>query len=343
MVFLHERLTSANIAGFYIEANSGVEATLGQKLFPLSKQIGATLDMVKGGYGRPVILRASAFDAKSTLRDRPEVEITTAKMPFFKETLPVKEEDIIQINNLSGNQKLQESVLQRAFKDDVELINAAKVRLEAMAMEVLATGKIGVKSNGVARDFDYGVDDDQKSNVAVAWTDPTANPLADLEKAIEAATERGYTPEVIYLNNTTFNALKNNPNTIAVYDGANKKQMSAGKFKEWLAEEQGLLEVVVINNTYIDETGVSRKYFPDNQVTLAPNVILGEMVLAMTPEESDLMAGNAANVTVVEQGIAVTTTKQTDPVNVLTKVSMVALPSFSNLNAVYMLTTTPVV
>ena len=56
------------------------------------------------------------------------------------------------------------------------------------------------------------------------------------------------------------------------------------------------------------------------------------------------MGGQAtdAQVSLVETGIAVTTTKTTDPVNVQTKVSMIALPSFERLDEVQIVTSSEV-
>ena len=46
------------------------------------------------------------------------------------------------------------------------------------------------------------------------------------------------------------------------------------------------------------------------------------------------MAGSAANVSITDTGVAVTTSKKIDPVNVETKVSMIYLPSFETANQV---------
>ena len=54
-----------------------------------------------------------------------------------------------------------------------------------------------------------------------------------------------------------------------------------------------------------------------------------------TPEQSDLMSGSTANVSITDTGVAATTTKETDPVNVNTKVSMIYLPSFETANQVF--------
>ena len=51
------------------------------------------------------------------------------------------------------------------------------------------------------------------------------------------------------------------------------------------------------------------------------------MNVSVTPEESDLMTGTDAEVAVVDTGITITTSKEKDPVNVKTKVSMAAMPS----------------
>ena len=70
-----------------------------------------------------------------------------------------------------------------------------------------------------------------------------------------------------------------------------------------------------------------------------PSGTLGTSWFGTTPEQSDLMTGNAANVTITDTGVAVTTTKETDPVNVDTKVSMIFLPSFEAADQVYILDT----
>ena len=46
------------------------------------------------------------------------------------------------------------------------------------------------------------------------------------------------------------------------------------------------------------------------------------------------MSGSAANVSITDTGVAVTTVKKTDPVNVDTKVSMIFLPSFEMIEQI---------
>ena len=71
-------------------------------------------------------------------------------------------------------------------------------------------------------------------------------------------------------------------------------------------------------------------------MTLVPNGSLGSTVFGTTPEESDLQSGNTpeAEVEVVDQGFAITTTKTIDWVNNQTKVSMI----LSFFDALYFVT-----
>lgn len=340
MSLMHEQITASNISSYVTEIGIEQQEQLGARIFPARKQLGLRLDFVKGAGGQPVVLRASAFDTKVTLRDRMEVELTSEEMPFFKEAMLVKESDRQQLNMLAqtGNQRLIDTVLKTIFDDQANLVSGAKARLEAMRMEVLATGKIAVKSNGVAKDFDYGVDDEHKAKATVAWSEDNADPLRDLEEAIDKLAVLGSQAQVLYMNQKTFSQIKKNSKVYTVVSplGQNATNATTNQVKNYLLDELGV-RVAIVNETYIDDEGKRRQYFPDGRVTLAPNNSLGYTVFGTTPEESDLVSGNNLNVSIVETGMAVTTEKTTDPVNVQTKVSMIALPSFESLDQVLLL------
>lgn len=347
MALIYDTVTAPNLSGYYNRKIQEVDATLGEKIFPARKQLGLKLGLVKGSAGRPVVLRPAAFDTKVTLRDRMNVVINEEEMPFFKEAMLVKEQDRQQLNLISqtGNQALIDTILQGIFDDQTTLVNGAKARLEAMRMQVLATGKISINSNGVPKDYDYGVDDSRKGTVAKGWSDGSkATPIADIEKTLEAMAELGLKAEVLIMNAKTFSQAKNAASTLTIIKPLAPKGAAVTKneFKAYLQDEYDV-QVVIENGVYVDDDGVAKKYFPDGVVTFAPNASLGTTTFGTTPEESDLLGGNITNATVsiVETGIAITTTKETDPVNVQTKVSMIALPSFERLDDVYMLDVEP--
>lgn len=347
MPLIYDTVTASNLAGYWNARQQQVDSTIGEKFFPARKQLGLKLALVKGSSGLPVVLKPSAFDTKATLRERMNVTLDEQEMPFFKESLLVKEQDRQQLNIIAqtGNQALVDTIVSGIFDDNAALLAGAHARLEAMRMQVLATGKIAVISNGVPQDFDYHVADDHKGTVKTAWTDlATSTPLADIEAAVSALEDLGSTPEVIILNPKTLSQIKNAKSTLALIKptAPDASAVKKSELYDYLESELGL-KVVVKNQTYKDSDGVVKKYYPDGHITLAPNAELGETVFGTTPEESDLLGGSVTNakVEVVDTGITVTTTTKTDPVNVETKVSMIALPSFKNIDDVYMLTTVP--
>ena len=336
MVYIHNVITAQEIAAYVNELGTRTQELVGARLFPARKQLGLKLTHVKGANGQPVVLRASAFDTKATFRDRMEVELMDETMPFFKEAMLVKEADRQQLNTLAqtGNQTLINTVLGSIFNDSANLVAGARARLEAMRMQVLATGKIAIKSNGVAQDFDYGVDEANQGGVDTAWGEEGATPLQDLQDAIESLRALGGRAEVIYLNSKTYGDLRKGADTIDMIGENGVVRNSA--IETFFNDEYGV-RIAQINDVFIDDDGNTKKYFPDGRVTLAPNATLGNTVFGTSPEESDLVSGANLNVEVVDTGIAITTNKTVDPVNVETKVSMVALPSFENIGQVYML------
>ena len=349
MALIYDTITAENVSGYWNGSQENVDTTLGDKLFPARKQLGIKLAFVKGGSGKAVALKPAAFDTKAPLRERMNLSVTEEQMPFFKEAIVVKEEDRQQLNMIAatGNQALIDSVVGGIFDDQTHLVSGALARLEAMRMQVLATGKISFKNegdNGVAQEFDYGVKDSMKGTVKKAWTDKAATPLADIEAAIEAIEKLGKKAEILIMTQKTFGLIKKADSTIKIIkplapEGASVKNT---ELTDYLLDAHGV-KVEIKNDTFTDSDGVIKNFYPEGYVSFIPNATLGNTVFGTTPEESDLLGGNISGVEVeiVNTGVAITTQKLVDPVNVQTKVSMIALPSFERLDDVYMLDIQP--
>jgi hypothetical protein len=89
---------------------------------------------------------------------------------------------------------------------------------------------------------------------------------------------------------------------------------------------------------YKDLSGKERPFMRPDRVIFLPSTPVGSTFFGTTPEEADLMSGNVdAEVSIVAGGIAVLTKKESLPVNVMTAVSEIVLPSFENMNKVFVL------
>ena len=94
---------------------------------------------------------------------------------------------------------------------------------------------------------------------------------------------------------------------------------------------------ITYDKKYRDENGTAQRLVSDDVFVMFPNGQLGNTWFGTTPEESDLMASEVANVTIVDTGVAVTTIEKADPVNVETKVTMICLPDFPTADQVYII------
>ena len=112
--------------------------------------------------------------------------------------------------------------------------------------------------------------------------------------------------------------------------------LNDARLRQYLMDELEL-EVVVNDKRYKDEKGNVKKYVPDDTFAMFPSGDLGSTWFGTTPEESDLMGTGAANVSITDTGVAVTTIQKADPVNVETKVTMICLPSFEAADQIYIL------
>ena len=263
-------------------------------------------------------------------------------MPFFKESMYIDEELRQNLNTLmqTNNEQVINQILTKIFDDEITLVKAARVTLERMRMEALTAGTVTLGSNGQAYSYDYGVPADQKVDVTKVWSDPSADIIGDITKFVEDMKAKGVVITRAVCNSSvaknfrTNNAIKN-----AIYVFANGTvNVTTARALDYIYNETGI-SIYVYDDVYVNESGQAVKYVPDNTLVLMPEGTLGNTHFGVTPEESDLSNSLKAEVSIIENGVAVTTYGTEDPVNVETKVSMVALPSFERANEIVIVDT----
>lgn len=335
-------ITSPNIVAYWIEKDLN-DPTVGDQLFPFKKELGIKLDWIKGANNQVVGLRLSAYDSKSIRRDRQGIEKYETEMPFFKESMVVDEEMRQQLNTLlqTNNEAIIRPIVAKIFDDEIKLIKAAYETVERVRMQMLTTGTITLSSNGQSYEYDYGMPAANKITVNTSWADASADVIKDITDAQSLARQNGFKLTRAMCNTNCLNAIINNTaikNRIYVLAQGNVT-ITVDEVRRYIEQTTGI-SIYVNDNGYIAENGTFTRYFADDVFVLMPDGALGNTHFGKTPEESDLMTGaTSAEVSLVNNAVAVTTSKQVDPVNVETKVSMVMLPSFEMANAVYVLDT----
>ena len=331
---IYDLIISEEIVAYWEILSQERDPYMGEELFPDDKKLGLDLKWLKGSNGLPVVLKASAFDASAIPRPRIGFEKLSAQMPFFKESKYIDEELRQELNKVieSNNQAYIDAIVNRIFNDEVDLLEGAAA---------LTTGTIVMEGNGQVYEYDYQMPSDHKVTVTKSWSDPTATIMADMRKGIQKIVDdTGVTPERAICSSKVFGYFRINNEIKSSINVLNNGQgfISDAKIKQFILDELGL-QVVVNDKRFKDESGVAQRYVPEDVFVMFPAGQLGNTWFGTTPEESDLMAGSVANVTITDTGVAVTTIQKADPVTVETKVTMICLPDFPTADQVYIMDT----
>lgn len=341
---IFDLVSSNNIVAYWEELIQDEAPYPCEELFPDDKKRGLDLKWIKGSKGLPVVLKASAFDATAIPRPRIGFEKLSADMPYFKESAYIDEELRQELNMVleTGNQAYIDSVMNRVFDDEMSLLRGARARREMMRMMVLTTGVVSMTSNGQNFSFDYGVPSEHKSTVGTSWSDHAASdPIEDIRAAKEKIQDdTGAVVTRAMCDGVTWRHLRNNEKIQkAIFVLANGVgAVSDRRLREYLLEELDI-EVMVNDKRYKNDDGNVAKFMPADTFVMFPEGTLGKTWFGTTPAESDLMTGSAANVSVTDTGVSITTAQEVDPVQVQTIAAQICLPSFEMADQIYILDT----
>ena len=345
---LREIFTPAAIAAEWKDTYSNQIPYLGSVLFPARKKAGLDLSWIKGSKGLPISLMPSAFDAKATFRDRIGISKIDTEMPFFREGFKVKERDRQELLRVQEeNDPYLNEILSRIYDDANALIEGANVVPERMIFQLLfptlGEMQISIKANGVDYTYDFDANDAWKEHhytlltSSATWdSTSTADPFANIATMQDyIAGETGSVPTKAIMNRTTFNLL---PKITAVQ---NRFLSIAGKALGYLSENDVKavfrdvlgVDILIYDKQYKNESGTSAKFVPDDYVALVPDGALGNTWYGTTPEEADLLGKqSAAQVAIVNTGVAITQIIDPHPVNVNTFASEIVMPSYERMD-----------
>lgn len=343
---IFELVSAKEIAAFWIAGASTRIPYLGATLFPSKKQLGLDLSWIKGRKGLPAALKPAAFDTKATLRDRIGVSKIETEMPFFRESMRIGEKERQELNKAAAasNSNFIMPIINNIYDDAGNLIAGSDVSLERMRMQLLSTGKIAISANRLSYDYDYKFAAEHKETLADAaakWSAiDTATPIQDIQRwQSKIEEDTGSKPTRAICTSKTWNYLLMNKSIKMDLNPAGGQNiiMTDSMMQQYLMAKLGL--TVAVYSKKFDLDGAPTAFFPDDTFTLIPGGTLGNSYYGTTPEESDLMSGNTdAAVEIVNTGVAVTTIKEPHPVNVETIVSAIMLPSFEQIDNIFIAT-----
>lgn len=347
---LFDYINSKDIAAYVTEKPENQIPYFAETLFPAKKQLGTDISWLKGANGLPVAIQPSEYDVKARLREKTGFEGVATEMAFFREATRIGEKDRQQLNLLLNNPESQMAmpIIRNIFDEVARLVEGVRVQGEYMRCQLLTAGKIDVTSadGRVKYVYDYGQQNLFKCKKGhAAWGE--ANEAADPVRDINAWCDymevlRGIRPTRLVMNRNTFLDMIHSPKVHKMMypdDSALNYYVTDAKAKSFIEEATGCAIFIYAKKitTLSHDTGIATgdvvNLIPDGKVViLPPRASLGSTWYGTTPEESDLMTGSDAQVSIVNNGTAITTYKETHPVQVVTVVSSVMIPSFETID-----------
>ena len=336
----------------------GIAPYLGRSFFGTDKKKGLDLKFIKGRKGLPISLKASNFDAKAPLRDAIGFKEIKNTMPFFRESYMVTEEDEQSYDSYleADNSAYANQILKEILKNPMDLVLGADVVPERMLWQLMAPAdgipRITITVDGGATyDIDYtddnGVEYKSKNYLALEdankWSNlATATPIQDMVDVQELhRTNRGEELTTFVMNQKTWKQCVNAEDTkkqvlgIVAYNGG--ISIKEKDVKAFLLDNYKI-QILVYNKLYVNEAGESKTFIPDGVVTaIAGNVnMLGTVWYGTTPEErsGDLEKGDLS---IVNKGVSIYTYTTEHPVNTHCVVSEIVLPSYENMDSVFVM------
>lgn len=315
--------------------NRELPKMLGDELFPARKTQSLELDQITGGGGLPVSATVHAFDTESEIGSRQAAK-QTLELALIKRKLQLKEKDIIALEN-PRNADEQRYLTEVVYNDIDNLVKGVMARIERMRMEVLANGVVTTNENGLTASVDYQVPANHKEALAGAnqWTDPTSDPLGDIQRWIEAM---DVTPTRALTSRKVLNALLRHPQIKASVFGSDTGKVLTQAELDSFLQANGLPVIRTYDAKYKEQqkdgSYTTKRYFPENKFVMFDDAILGETVFGPTAEERLVRRANI-DTSLIGNVLAMVYEENLDPVGTWEKAVATALPSFAAADEVF--------
>ena len=333
-------VTAGNLKAIY-ESQENRASTVLEAFFPIRRVRGLKFSFVKGLRNKPVALVSANYDTNVLYRDKIGVEKLSGNLPYFKEADKIDEELRQTLN--STKEEFLDVDIERILDNFNNLIESADVTAERLRAQLISTGTITISENGVDKQYDYGFSTSkQYKELETKWSASTADPLADIDKALaDYYTLTGEEARYMIMDVTLLRKIRNNEKVLSWFAGLSTPNLyPTNELAKQYLESQFNVTIVLMDKSYLvarDFNGTPVKYYPEDRFTLTSTIDLGKTLCGTTPEEADLLSGSslAESAVVTDKGVAITTWKLVDPVNVNVKVSESCIASCPNIDKLY--------
>lgn len=274
------------------------------------------------------------FDSEAAIGERKDFEHVTVQKLLIKEKINLTEQARMYLNHGLD----QNAIIRYLYNDMGNMAEAVKTRTEAMKMELLQTGKITLKENGVNLVVDFDVPAENVVTVS-GWNNTAHDILGDIQTWVDLGTSKGQNLTRAVTSTKIVRMMQKNEGIQKAIYGTNGTgvYISVGQLNNLLSTMFSGLTVTTNDAQYITYKDTKKKgkktatrFFGENNFSLFDpmnNGSLGVGLWGVTPEEE--ISGPYTEKS-AQQFITISKWEEPDPVATWTKASGLFIPVLPN-------------
>ena len=230
-----------------------------------------------------------------------------------------------------------------------DLADQVVTRAKVARAEVMATGKMTIKENGIDITVDYGVPTPNLSLTLDVGAGASDSVTSQIQEIVDSAADNGVTITGIVTSRSVLTKLRQNADVQKAINGVNMSGVlvSNAALRAWLADEYSITQVITDDLSYstpytMDAYGRpqvnSQRYYPKNKITFfgtANGMKLGSSLWGTPPEEELAGYYGTAGASTESPYVYMTQWSEKDPAILWTKASALYIPVLYSPNSLY--------
>jgi len=293
-------------------------------------------------YRLPMMAQFHAFDTEARTTIRVPVDTHNIEKGLIK--VKINQSERLRELMRAGvrDTELYNYVMDDAMKLAVEVENRTKIAKN----EVMATGKMTIKENGLNETVDYGV---PAANVSYTIDlDTSADLPAQIQGIVDDAAKKGVTINGMMTNRKNISKMRQNELLQTFVYGTNGAGtlIRYADFNAFMDSEFGIGKIISNDQKYNAETGINKTtgrpivtakpYFPDNKITFFATNPGGKLGVGLWGDPPEIDASyDAAGQSSENNYIYVTQWAEKDPAVTWTKASALFVPVLYNPDSLF--------
>lgn len=321
------------------------------KLFGDEKtdNITAKWQSIANEYQVPMMAEFHGFDTEAQQTFRIPVDNHEIEKGLIK--VKVNQSELLRTYKragVQGDRQLADYVL----NDGIRLAEQVFTRSKVAKNELMATGKVTIKENGLDLTIDYGVPADN-----LAYTiDTDGDVFGQIQSIFDAANANGVTITGMMTSKKMLTLLRKSASVQIAINGtaAAGATVKRSAFDDYMEAEFGVTTIITNDQTYGASAVVgadgrptitTKRYYPDNKITFFATNPAGKMGVGLWGDAPEVDLAKLGDSVTTEASVSpfvyVTQYKTDDPAEIWTKASALFVPVLYNPNSIFVATVNP--